>query len=66
MWREGVGKNKDNVSMSKLVRAEAPLRRHGRGNSFCRLCNQRFKCMHDLKVFHLLVKTLPLGMVLEH
>lgn len=32
MWREGVGKNKDNVSMSKLVRAEVPLRRHGRGN----------------------------------
>jgi hypothetical protein len=32
MWREGVGKNKDSVSMSKLVRAEVPLRRHGRGN----------------------------------
>lgn len=32
MWREGVGKNKDSVSMSKLVRADVPLRRHGRSN----------------------------------
>lgn len=32
MWREGVGKNKDRESVSKLVRAEVPLRRHGRGN----------------------------------
>ena len=32
MWREGVGNNKDKGSMSKLVRAEVPLRRHGRGN----------------------------------
>ena len=32
MWREGIGNNKNNGSMSKLVRAEVPLRRHGRGN----------------------------------
>ncbi|XP_057758729.1 uncharacterized protein At1g27050 [Arachis stenosperma] len=33
MWREGIGNNnKDKGSMSKLVRAEVPLRRHGRGN----------------------------------
>lgn len=32
MWREGVGKNKDSVSTSKLARADVPLRRHGRGN----------------------------------
>ncbi|CAL0318284.1 unnamed protein product [Lupinus luteus] len=32
MWREGVGNNKDKASMSKLVRAELPLRKHGRGN----------------------------------
>lgn len=33
MWREGVGNNsKDSVSVSKLVRAEVPLSRHGRGN----------------------------------
>ncbi|KAF5726797.1 hypothetical protein HS088_TW22G00479 [Tripterygium wilfordii] len=31
-WREGVGRgaNKDNGSSSKLLRAEVPLRRHGR------------------------------------
>ncbi|KAK7274715.1 hypothetical protein RIF29_15812 [Crotalaria pallida] len=32
MWREGVGNNKDKESMSKLVRAEVPLSKHGRGN----------------------------------
>lgn len=32
MWREGIGNNKDKGSMSKLVRAEVPLRKHGRGN----------------------------------
>ncbi|XP_027361320.1 uncharacterized protein At1g27050 [Abrus precatorius] len=32
MWREGVGNNKDKGSMSKLVRAEVPLSKHGRGN----------------------------------
>ncbi|KAK4261184.1 hypothetical protein QN277_004219 [Acacia crassicarpa] len=33
MWREGVGNsNKDKGSRSKLVRAEIPLSRHGRGN----------------------------------
>ncbi|KAJ1423584.1 RNA-binding domain superfamily [Sesbania bispinosa] len=32
MWREGVGNNKDKGSISKLVRAEVPLSRHGRGN----------------------------------
>ncbi|KAK9276066.1 hypothetical protein L1049_005597 [Liquidambar formosana] len=33
-WRKGVGHdgNKDNGSSSKLLRAEAPLSRHGRGN----------------------------------
>ncbi|KAJ7953744.1 Homeobox transcription factor [Quillaja saponaria] len=31
-WREGVGSNKNNGSSSRLVRAEVPLRRHGRGN----------------------------------
>ena len=30
MWREGIGNNKSNESMSKLMRAEVPLRRHGR------------------------------------
>ncbi|XP_059648897.1 uncharacterized protein At1g27050 [Cornus florida] len=30
-WREGVGK-KDSASTSKLLRAEVPLSRHGRGN----------------------------------
>ena len=33
MWREGIGNNKSNGSMSKLVRAEVPLRRHGRGKT---------------------------------
>ncbi|KAI4314221.1 hypothetical protein L6164_027154 [Bauhinia variegata] len=33
VWREGIGNNKDKGStMSKLVRAEVPLSRHGRGN----------------------------------
>ncbi|KAK7309561.1 hypothetical protein RJT34_06391 [Clitoria ternatea] len=32
MWREGVGNNKDKGSMSKLVRGELPLSKHGRGN----------------------------------
>ncbi|XP_061351951.1 ultraviolet-B receptor UVR8-like [Gastrolobium bilobum] len=32
MWREGVGNNKDKGSTSKLVRAEVPLSRHGRGH----------------------------------
>ncbi|KAI4328376.1 hypothetical protein L6164_020733 [Bauhinia variegata] len=32
MWREGISNNKDKGSMSKLVRAEVPLSRHGRGN----------------------------------
>ncbi|RDY05216.1 hypothetical protein CR513_10967 [Mucuna pruriens] len=32
MWREGVGNSKDKGSMSKLVRAEVPLSKHGRGN----------------------------------
>jgi len=32
MWREGVGNSKDKGNMSKLVRAEAPLSKHGRGN----------------------------------
>ncbi|KAL2349307.1 hypothetical protein Fmac_003307 [Flemingia macrophylla] len=31
MWREGVGNSKDKGSMSKLVRAELPLSKHGRG-----------------------------------
>lgn len=32
MWREGIGNNKEKGSMSKLLRPEIPLRRHGRGN----------------------------------
>jgi len=32
MWREGVGNSRDKSSMSKLVRAEVPLSKHGRGN----------------------------------
>ncbi|KAK4259308.1 hypothetical protein QN277_005652 [Acacia crassicarpa] len=33
MWREGVGNsNKEKGSRSKLLRAEIPLSRHGRGN----------------------------------
>ncbi|XP_054809162.1 uncharacterized protein At1g27050 [Prosopis cineraria] len=33
LWREGVGNsNKEKGSMSKLVRAEIPLSRHGRSN----------------------------------
>ncbi|KAF7809181.1 ultraviolet-B receptor UVR8-like [Senna tora] len=32
MWREGIGNNKEKGSMSKLLRPEVPLRRHGRGN----------------------------------
>ncbi|ESW29528.1 hypothetical protein PHAVU_002G077900 [Phaseolus vulgaris] len=32
MWREGVGNRKDKGYMSKLVRAEAPLSKHERGN----------------------------------
>lgn len=32
MWREGVGNSKDKGHMSKLVRAEAPLSKRGRGN----------------------------------
>jgi len=32
MWREGVGNSRNKGSMSKLVRAEVPLSKHGRGN----------------------------------
>ena len=32
MWREGVVNRKDKGYMSKLVRAEAPLSKHERGN----------------------------------
>ncbi|KAK2990791.1 hypothetical protein RJ640_012692, partial [Escallonia rubra] len=31
-WREGVKQKDDSSSSSKLLRAEVPLRRHGRGN----------------------------------